>query len=83
MPLQGCRNRNFFEDKDLKKIKKLATDKLKQRIGNDIKILATNVLKKKTSADRIEVELFFKVEEDITSYSSLENIDITLENQKE
>ena len=73
----------YQEDKDLKKIKKLATDKLKQRIGNDIKILSTNVLKKKTSADRIEVELFFKVEEDITSYESLENIDITLENQKE
>lgn len=73
----------YQEDKDLGKIKKLATDKLKQRIGNDIKILSTNVLKKKTSADRIEVELFFKVEEDITSYESLENIDITLENQKE
>ncbi len=73
----------YQEDKALKKIKKLATDKLKQRIGNDIKILAINVLKKKTSADRIEVELFFKVEEDITSYESLENIDITLENQKE
>lgn len=73
----------YQEDKDLGKIKKLATDKLKQRIGNDIKILAINVLKKKTSADRIEVELFFKVEEDITSYESLENIDITLENQKE
>ncbi len=73
----------YQEDKALKKIKKLAADKLKQRIGNDIKILAINVLKKKTSADRIEVELFFKVEEDITSYESLENIDITLENQKE
>lgn len=73
----------YQEDKTLKKIKKLAIDKLKQRIGNDIKILSINVLKKKTSADKIEVELFFKVEEDITSYESLENIDITLENQKE
>ena len=73
----------YQEDKTLKKIKKLAVDKLKQRICNDIKILSINVLKKKTSADKIEVELFFKVEEDITSYESLENIDITLENQKE
>lgn len=73
----------YQEDKTLKKIKKLAVDKLKQRIGNDIKILAINVLKKKASADKIEIELFFKVEEDITSYESLENIDITLENQKE
>lgn len=73
----------YQEDKGLKNIKKLAVDKLKQRIGNDIKILSINVLKKKTSADKIEVELFFKVEEDITSYESLENIDITLENQKE
>ena len=73
----------YQEDKTLKKIKKLAVDKLKQRIGNDIKILSINLLKKKTSADKIEVELFFKVEEDITSYESLENIDITLENQKE
>ena len=66
-----------------KEIEQLAIKKLKQRLGNDIKILSINVLKKKTSADRIEVELFFKVEEDITSYESLENIDITLENQKE
>ena len=66
-----------------KEIEQLAIKKLKQRLGNDIKILSINILKKKTSADRIEVELFFKVEEDITSYSSLENIDITLENQKE
>ena len=73
----------YQEDKTLKKIKKLAVDKLKQRIGNDITILAIHVLKKKASADKIEVELFFKVEEDITSYESLENIDITLENQKE
>lgn len=73
----------YQEDKTLKKIKKLAVDKLKQRIGNNIKILSINVLKKKASADKIEVELFFKVEEDITSYESLENIDITLENQKE
>ncbi len=73
----------YQEDKTLKKIKKLAVDKLKQRIGNDIKILSINVLKKKASADKIEVELFFKVEEDITSYESLDNIDITLENQKE
>ena len=73
----------YQEDKTLKKIKKLAVNKLKQRIGNDIKILSINVLKKKASADKIEVELFFKVEEDITSYESLENIDITLENQKE
>lgn len=73
----------YQDDKTLKKIKKLAVDKLKQRIGNDIKILSINVLKKKASADKIEVELFFKVEEDITSYESLENIDITLENQKE
>ena len=73
----------YQEDKTLKKIKKLAVDKLKQRIGNNIKILSINVLKKKASADKIKVELFFKVEEDITSYESLENIDITLENQKE
>ena len=73
----------YQEDKTLKKIKKLAVDKLKQWIGNNIKILSINVLKKKASADKIEVELFFKVEEDITSYESLENIDITLENQKE
>lgn len=66
-----------------KEIKQLAIKKLHQHLGNDIKILSINVLKKKVSADRIEVELFFKVEENITSYSSLENIDITLENQKE
>ena len=39
-------------------------------------------MKKERNADKIDIEIFFKVEENITSYSSLKDFDIEKENQK-
>ena len=40
------------------------------------------VLKKEENTDRIDIEIFFKVEEDITSYKSLKDFNIEEENKK-
>ena len=64
-----------FSDYD-KYIKPLAYEKLKSYLGEDITIISEKVLKKEQQADKIKVEIFFKVEEDITSYSSLADFNI-------
>ena len=72
---------DFREDyKD--NIKPLAVEKLKNKLGNDIKILLEKVLKKEVNTDRIDIEIFFKVEEDITSYKSLKDFNIEDANKK-
>ena len=52
------------------------------KLGNDIKILSEKVLKREENTDRIDIEIFFKVEEDITSYKSLKDFNIEEENKK-
>ena len=72
---------DFREDyKD--NIKPLAVEKLKNKLGNDIKIFSEKVLKKEENTDRIDIEIFFKVEEDITSYKSLKDFNIEDANKK-
>ena len=63
-------------------IKPLAIEKLKNKLGSDIKIFSEKVLKKEENTDRIDIEIFFKVEEDITSYKSLKDFNIEEENKK-
>ena len=65
-----------------KNIKPLAIEKLKTRLGDDINILGEKVLKKEENADKINIDIFFKVEEDITMYSSLKDFNIEEENEK-
>ncbi len=72
---------DFSENYD-KNIRPLAIEKLKTKLGNNIHILGEKVLKREENADRIDIDIFFKVEEDITSYSSLKDFDIEKENQK-
>lgn len=64
-------------------IRPLAEEKLKDNLGEDITILDEKVLKKEQTADTINIEIFFKVEEDITSYSSLKDFDIEEANNKD
>ena len=71
-----------FSENYEKNIKPLAIEKLKTKLGNDINILGEKVLKREKNADRIDIDIFFKVEENITSYSSLKDFDIEKENQK-
>ena len=71
-----------FSENYEENIKPLAVEKLKNKLGNDIKILSENVLKREENTDRIDIEIFFKVEEDITSYKSLKDFNIEEENKK-
>ena len=66
-----------------KNIKPLAIEKLKNKLGSDIKVIDRNVLKKERNTDRIDIEIFYKIEEDITSYSSLKDFNIEEENKKQ
>ena len=71
-----------FSENYEENIKPLAVEKLKNKLGNDIKILSEKVLKREENTDRIDIEIFFKVEEDITSYKSLKDFNIEEENNK-
>ena len=71
-----------FSENYEENIKPLAVEKLKNKLGSDIKILSEKVLKREENTDRIDIEIFFKVEEDITSYKSLKDFNIEEENKK-
>lgn len=75
-------NINFSED-NLDTVYELALEKLKNKLGSDIKVIDRKVLKKERNTDRIDIELFYKIEEDITSYSSLKDFNIEEENKKQ
>ena len=70
-----------FED-DLDSVYSLASDKLKKRLGSDIKVIEQKVLKKEKNTDKMDIDIFYKIEEDITSYSSLKDFNIEEENKK-
>lgn len=83
---------NYLETKEKKefytlknvgnKALKLAEEKLKTTLTENDSVISKNVLKKVRKKSRIEVEVFFKVKEDITDTVSIENIDIDIENNK-
>ena len=54
----------------------IARDKLYSKLGKDISIKTQKVLKKEEKKSKILVEVFIKVEEDITDYFDITNIDI-------
>lgn len=55
---------------------KIGKDKLKQKLGKKDTIIYKKVLKKTEKKSRIEVEVFFKVKEEITEKESIENINL-------
>ena len=72
-----------YNEQNMKeKVIPLAISKLKEKLGSDIIIVSEQVLKKKTTNGKFEVEIFFKVEEEISSYQSLKDVDIEEENKK-
>lgn len=73
-------NINFKDDLD--SVYSLASDKLKKRLGSDIKVIEQKVLKKEKNTDKMDIDIFYKIEEDITSYSSLKDFNIEEENKK-
>ena len=73
-----------YNEQNMKeKVIPLAISKLKEKLGSDIIIVSEQVLKKKTTNGKFEVEIFFKVEEEISSYQSLKDVDIEEENKKQ
>ena len=70
-----------------KELEKIALDysekKLKKTIKKSDKIIDKKVLKKEAINSKINIEVFYKVEEDITTYLDITDIDITKENEKE
>lgn len=55
---------------------KIGEEKLKTRLGVNDSIISKKILKKKEKNSKIEVEVFFKVKEDITDTLNIDNIDI-------
>lgn len=55
---------------------KIASNKLKEKLGPKDKIISKKVLKKTEKNSRIIVEVFFKVEEDIKDIENIEDIKI-------
>lgn len=62
---------------------KLASKKLSHKLAKDDEIISKKILKKYEKDSKIEVEVFFRVKEDITDVVSISDIDITKENQQE
>jgi len=61
----------------------LAENKIKKQLKKDESIISKKVLKKQENNSRIEVEVFFKVKENITEYFDITNLNIEEMNKKE
>ena len=55
---------------------KIAEKKLKNRIGVNSSIISKKILKKKEKDSKIEIDIFFKVKEDITDTLNIDDIEI-------
>ncbi len=63
---------------------KMAEEKLKRKLSSKDSIISKKVLKKREKNSTIEMDIFFKVKEDITDYESIEDINIEeLEGEKD
>lgn len=62
---------------------RLAEEKLLHKLSKEDEIISKKILKKYEKNSKIEVEVFFRVKEDITDTVSIRDIDITKENQQE
>ena len=62
---------------------RLATNKLTHKLSKEDEIISKKILKKYEKDSRIEVEVFFRVKEDITDTLDIRDIDITKENSQE
>ena len=72
---------------NLKNVDKIAlataTEKIKKQLKKDESIISKKVLKKTENNSKIEVEVFFKVKEDITDYLDITDLNIDEMNKKE
>lgn len=61
----------------------ISEKEMKKKLRKDEEILSKNVLKKSINNSKIEIEVFLKVKEDITSYQDISNLNIEELNKKE
>ena len=66
-----------------KELENIALDISEKRINKTGRVIEKKVLKKRANNSKIIIEVFYKVEEDITAYEDITKIDITKENEKE
>ena len=80
---------NYVEEEKVKRIRKkytdqkvketafkIATNKLKEQVGKDIIILEKQTLKKLEKDSKIEVDIFLKIQKDITEFIDIENVSL-------
>ena len=72
---------NFDENTAYKRALLEASKELKRKLNKDDSIISKKVLKILEKKSKIEVDVFFKVKEDITDTASIENIKIEDENK--
>ena len=73
-----------MSDKNSKELAvSLATKRISKKLKSDEHIISKKVLKKNEFNSKIEIEVFFKVEENITEYQNIEQINIEEMNKKE
>lgn len=76
--------KNYTTSKGEKEGIKMAEEKLLKKLSSKDSIISKKVLKKKEKDSTIEMDIFFKVKEDITDYESIEDINIEeLEGEKD
>ena len=66
-----------------KKAIKIASTEMLRKLKNDEHIISKKVLKKKEFNSKIYIEVFFKVEENITGFQNIEELNIEELNKKE
>lgn len=69
-------NRNYSIENIDKTALSMASKKIKNKLNKDDRIIYKKVLKKLDKNSKIEVDIFFKVEEDITDTESIEDLDL-------
>ena len=76
-------NEIITNDNASKKALYVANKKMTKRLKDDEHIISKKVLKKNEFNSKIEIEVFFKIEENITDYQSIEELNIEEMNKKE
>ena len=69
-------NKNYSIDNIDNTALNMATKKIRNKLNKDDRIIYKKVLKKLDKNSKIEVDIFYKVEEDITDIESIEQIDL-------
>lgn len=76
------KNINYTDSELLSIALNLATKKIERKLSKGERLIDKKVLKKSIKDSKIEIEVFLKLEEDITTYFDISNIDIETEKKE-